>query len=157
MTQVSATGDNLENGSTMRVRPSRPPARTCAGVTTKGDACRSRAVGTDGFCNMHSPTRKVDPVEMGRRGGKRSGEIRLEQGRSVRDRIREKVEAEAERIWLAFDAGLRSDDERVRVGTAQAALAEAYGRPAQAIVGDPDKPVSFELISAFSRIAEDAS
>lgn len=75
----------------------------------------------------------------------------------MRDRLREEVEAHHEKIVSAFKAGLASDDERVRVATAQAWLAEAYGRPAQAIVGDPDAPVRFELVSAFSQALEDAS
>jgi hypothetical protein len=92
-----------------------------------------------------------DPAELGRRGGVRSGEARREQGKSVRERLREKVEREVELVWQAFEAGLTSEDERVRVAAASALLAEAYGRPAQAIVGDPERPVSFVLDSLLAR------
>ena len=126
-------------------------ARTCVGTTKAGEPCRSRIVGSDGFCWYHSPTRPIDIVEQGRRGGLASGVKRREQAKSVRDRLREKVEADFETIWSAFEIGLESDDERNRLAAAVAVLAEAYGRPPQAIIGDPDAPVRFELVSAFSR------
>jgi hypothetical protein len=44
---------------------------------------------------------------------------------------------------------------RTRVGAAQALLAEAYGRPAQAIIGDPEKPVAFVLDSLLARAQEE--
>jgi hypothetical protein len=133
-------------------------ARNCAGVTKAGEPCRSGAIGKDGFCSLHRPG--ADPAELGRRGGLRSGEVRQEQAKSVRDRLRDAVEQEFELVWQAFRDGLEAVDDdgqpdvRVRVVSAQALLAESYGRPPQAIVGDADKPVSFVLQSAFAAIGE---
>lgn len=126
--------------------------RTCAGTTKAGGACQSWIVGDDGYCAMHSPSLAVDPAELGRRGGLASGEVRREQAKSVRDRLREKVEEEFQTIAEAFDAGLSSEDERVRVLTAQALLAEAYGKPAVAIVGDEERPIVFATL--LGRAAE---
>ena len=91
-----------------------------------------------------------DPAELGRLGGIRSGEVRREQGKSVREKLREKVEANADKLWSAFEAGLSSDDERAQLAAAVSVLAEAYGRPPQAIIGDPEQPVAFTVVSAFS-------
>lgn len=144
--------------------PDRALARRCAGTRKRdGAPCQSRIVGADGFCSLHSPTRKVDPVELGRRGGLESGETRREQAKSVRDRLRERVEEQVELVWSAFLDGLQATTEdgaadvRTRVGAAQALLAEAYGRPPQAIVGDPEKPVAFVLDSLLARAREEDS
>lgn len=99
---------------------------------------------------------------MGRVGGKRSVETRRERGKSVRERIAERVEAEFEKFWTAFDGAVvattdGAPDHRVRLEAARSALAEAYGRPPQAIVGDSDKPVTFRLVSAFELDNEPAS
>jgi hypothetical protein len=98
----------------------------------------------------------TDPVAAGRLGGIRSGQVRREQGKSVRDRLREKVEEEFDQVWSAFQAGLSAEDERTRFSAAVAVLAEAYGRPQQAIVGDVDKPVRFVIQSAFADDGMDA-
>jgi hypothetical protein len=92
-----------------------------------------------------------DPAELGRLGGIRSGEVRREQGKSVREKLREKVEANADKLWSAFEAGLNSNDPGEKRASAVAVLAEAYGRPPQALIGDPDQPLSFELVSGFNR------
>jgi hypothetical protein len=136
--------------------------RTCQGTRKNGDPCRSTLVLDDGYCSAHSPATKVEMAELGRRGGKRSGEVRQEQAKSIRDRLREQVEQEFELVWQAFRDGLEAVDDagqpdvRVRVVSAQALLAESYGRPPQAIVGDSDKPVSFVLQSAFAALEEAA-
>jgi len=91
------------------------------------------------------------------RASERSAEVRREQAKTVRGRLREKVEENVEEIWDAFNAGLKSEDERVRLVAAQAVLAEAYGRPAQAIVGDPDQPVAFILESVLARVRGDGA
>ena len=136
----------------------RVETRTCLGETKAGDACRSRVVRPNGFCSVHDPERPVDVVEQGRRGGLRPGEKRREQAKSVRDRLREKVEKEFKAIEDAFDAGLASEDERVRVATAQAILSEAYGKPAVSIVGDDDRPIVFAtLLGRAAAAIEDAA
>src|SRR4029453_10156543 len=42
-----------------------------------------------------------------------------EQGKSVRERLCDEGRGRVELIWEAFEAGLTSDDERVRVGAAR--------------------------------------
>lgn len=145
---VSAEGADLRAGSS----PNRAIHRACHSLTKAGEPCRSTTVGADGYCGIHRPG--VDPVELGRAGGIRSGEVRREQAKSVRDRLREKVEEQFDTIWQAFEAGLLSDDDRARVAAAVAAIDQAYGRPPQAIVGDPDQPVAFVLDSLLARARE---
>jgi hypothetical protein len=108
-------------------------------------------VGPSGYCVMHDPERPADPAALGRNGGLASGEARRELGKTVRERLREKVEENVEKVWSAFEVALGSEDERTRVVAAVAVLAEAYGRPPQAIVGDPERPVAFVLDSLLAR------
>ena len=98
---------------------------------------------------------RLDPVELGRQGGIRSGEVRRERGKSVRERLREEVEANFAKVWSAFEAGMVSDDERTRFAAAVAVLAEAYGRPAVQIAGAEDRPVRFIVQSAFAELEVD--
>ena len=113
------------------------PNPTCKGRTRAGSACRSTVLRADGYCGVHSPSTTFDPVETGRQGGKRSGEVRRDQAKSVRDRLRDKVEANAETVWAAFFDGLTatttdgSPDFRARFHAASSLLAEAYGKPIQ--------------------------
>jgi hypothetical protein len=79
-----------------------PPDRACSALNRRGEPCRARAVLADGFCSMHSPARAVSAAELGRKGGLASGEVRREQGRSVRERLRKKVEAEADEVWRVY-------------------------------------------------------
>jgi hypothetical protein len=125
--------------------------RTCAGTRKNGEPCCSRILLEDGYCSAHSPTRGVDMAALGRSAGLASGEARRELGKTVRERLREKVEENVDRIWSAFESGLTSDDERTQIVAATAVLAEAYGRPPQSIVGDPDRPVAFVLDSLLGR------
>jgi hypothetical protein len=138
-----------ENGDALR------PARTCSGTNRHGEPCRAVAIGEDGFCSMHSPTRAVSAAELGRAGGLASGAVRREQGRSVRDRLRKKVEEQFELVWSAFEAGLLSEDERARVAAAVSALDQAYGRPSVSIEGG-DQPVAIVLGSLLQRAREEA-
>lgn len=96
----------------------------------------------------------ADPAEAGRRGGLAKAEAERERSKSVRDRLRDKVEADFEKLWSAFQSGLESDDERVRFAAAVAVLAEAYGKPALEIRGDPDRPLTFVVRSAFPALEE---
>jgi hypothetical protein len=105
----------------------------------------------DGFCSMHSPARVASPQELGRRGGLASGEVRRERGRSVRDRLREKVEAEADEVWRVYRQAMDAaaddgdPDHRARLASVEGVLAQAYGRPATTIVGEDDRPLSFRV------------
>ena len=90
-----------------------------------------------GYCMVHDPSATFDPVTTGRQGGRRSGEVRREQAKSVRDRLRDKVEANADTVWAVYFDGLTatspdgSPDFRARFHAASSLLAEAYGKPVQ--------------------------
>jgi hypothetical protein len=138
-----------------------PSRRSCAASNRRGDPCRATSIGDDGFCAMHSPTRQVSAAELGRKGGLASGEVRREQAKSVRDRLREKVEAEADEVWRvyrdAFDAksGDGDADHRARLASVEGLLAQAYGRPPMSIEGG-DQPVAIILGSLLQRARESA-
>jgi hypothetical protein len=91
-------------------------------------------------------------VALGRTGGVASGEARRELGKSVRELLREKAEADADLVWGALRDGLTAEfpdgkpDARTRVMAATALMAEAYGRPAQAVEvsGRQGAPVQLE-------------
>jgi hypothetical protein len=59
--------------------------------------------------------------------------------------------------WDGLEAVLAdgSPDVRTRVMTAGAFLAEAYGKPVQAIVGDAEQPVTFVLASLLQRARDE--
>ncbi len=147
---VSETVEDSEVPANGGVRDSR--ATTCRGTRRDGEPCSSRIVRADGYCRVHSPALSSEAlVEQTRQASARGVARRREQAKTVRDRLREKVEADFETLWSAFESGLVSDDERTRLASAVALLAEAYGRPPVAIVGDPDRPVSFVLDSLLAR------
>jgi hypothetical protein len=164
LSTVSETVERVEMPANGQVRDSRAtlPARACGARNRRGEPCRSRAVLADGFCFAHSALAPVSQAELGRRGGLVSGEVRREQAKSVRDRLRERVEAEADEVWRVFrdawDAvdGEGGADHRARLASAEGVLAQAYGRPPQAIVGDEGKPVMFVLASLLERAREEA-
>ncbi|HEY8776317.1 MAG TPA: hypothetical protein VIM33_07540 [Gaiellaceae bacterium] len=141
------------------------PARACRGTRKDGGTCQSQFVGEDGYCGVHSPSKRFDPVETGRIAGKKSGEVRRAQSTSARERLR-RIADEDKDFWKVlqqtYKDGLEatnpdgSPDFRTRVMTAGAFLAEAYGRPPQAIIGDADQPLTFILQSAFQRDEEAA-
>jgi hypothetical protein len=113
------------------------PARRsiCKGQTKAGNACRSTLVGPDGYCTVHSPSKAFDPIETGRRGGRRSGIVRSGQAKSVRERIAERLEAEADKIAKVYLDAMQATDadgvpeHRVRLMGADSGLAQAYGKP----------------------------
>jgi hypothetical protein len=124
--------------------------RTCNTPTKTGHPCRSTILDDDGRCFVHGRSASLLP-EVARRAGIASGQARRELGKSVRERLREEVETKFEKVWAAFEAGLDDEDTRTRVAAATALLSEAYGRPPQAIIGDPDQPVAFVLDSLLAR------
>lgn len=137
-----------------------PARRPCSGLRKNGEPCRHRGVAADGWCPVHRPGTGQDLVELGRAGGRASVEVRREQAKSVRDRLRERVEDRFEDVWSAFEDGLvaLSDgepDARTRLAAATALLSEAYGKPAVAITGDADRPLSFIVQSAFAAATEE--
>jgi hypothetical protein len=94
--------------------------------------------------------------EVGRLGGLASAEVRLERAKHVRERLQQRVERNFEEVWQVFVRALKSDDERVQLRAAMGLLAEAYGNPGTALVGDSDKPIKFVIERAFARAAESA-
>jgi hypothetical protein len=167
---VPTTAEHLEVPANETVRDSSatvdvtavdqvPPPRFCAAVKRSGKPCRSRILLEDGRCWVHSVLSTGTPVERGQKGGLVSAQVRREQAKSVRDRLRDKVEAEAELIWRvyreAFDAavGDGDPDHRARLASVEGVLAQAYGRPPQAIVGDGEQPVTFVLASLLQPAA----
>jgi hypothetical protein len=103
-------------------------------------------------------------VERGRKGGIASGESRRALSSSARERLRRLADQDEElwaRLRAAYWDGLEavladgSPDVRTRVMTAGAFLAESYGKPAQAIVGDGDQPVTFVLASLLQRARDE--
>jgi hypothetical protein len=124
--------------------------RRCQAKNRAGAPCRSPVLTEGGsYCAMHSG--KVDPRELGRKGGIASMAARQERAKHVRERLPSRVEQRFEEVAGALFDALGSDDERLRVRAATALLAEAYGNPAPAIVGEVDKPVTFLLESAFKQ------
>lgn len=55
-------------------------------------------------------------------------------------RVRELAAAHTDEAIAALVAGLQSNDERIRIAAATALLDRAYGKPTQAIAGDPELP-----------------
>src|SRR5256885_14346335 len=85
--------------------------RTCRGTRKDGESCRSTAVGHDGYCALHAASPRLNAAELGRKGGIRSVQVRREQAKSVRDRLRDQVEQEFELVWGAFRDGLEAVDD----------------------------------------------
>jgi hypothetical protein len=136
------------------------PARRCQGITRAGEPCRTNIVGDDGWCVVHRPSSTYDPTVTGRAGGIASGEVRRALANTARERLRRLADEDQEfweRLKAAYKDGLDAVDPdgkpdfRARVMTAGAFLAEAYGKPAQALIGDGEKPLRFVLESAFTR------
>jgi hypothetical protein len=103
-----ATADSSADGDRPSAAEVARQPRLCPAVMRNGEACRSPILLDDGRCRVHSTAASGSPAERGQKGGLVSGEVRREQAKSVRDRLREKVEAEADEIWRvyrdAFDA-----------------------------------------------------
>lgn len=64
--------------------------------------------------------------------------MRRERKKTARDFLRDKVEANVQRIWDVYDQGLDAysdgePDVKVRTNTAKELLAEAYGKPTQRV------------------------
>ena len=55
--------------------------------------------------------------------------------------IKAAFQKHGDELVQALLALTKSDDERVRLGAVQAALDRGWGRPTQAIAGDPGQPV----------------
>jgi Family of unknown function (DUF5763) len=120
---------------------------TCKGLRKNGKPCRSTAIGPDGYCPLHGDSPRLDPAELGRKGGVRSGQSRRELGKSVRQRLQEKVEEHAEEIWQAYYGGLTATnaegepDARARFQAADALLAQAYGKPLQPTTSESSQTI----------------
>jgi hypothetical protein len=87
--------------------------------------------------------------ELGSKGGRASAEVRKERARHVRERLQQRVEKHFESVWSVFERALESDDEKTQLRAAAILLAEAYGQPGTALIGDSDKPVQIVIESSF--------
>jgi hypothetical protein len=123
--------------------------RHCQAKNRAGQPCRSPVVGDDGLCVVHSG--RLDMREVGRAGGIASAEVRLRRAKHVRERLQQKVERHFEDVWAVFERALKSENEAVQLKAAMGLLAEAYGNPATALIGDSDKPLTFVLESSFAK------
>jgi hypothetical protein len=123
--------------------------RRCQANNRAGRPCRSPVVGDDGLCVVHSG--RLDMREIGRAGGIASAEVRLRRAKHVRERLQQRVEAHFDDVWAVFERALKSENEAVQLKAAMGLLAEAYGNPATALIGDSDKPLTFVLESSFAR------
>jgi hypothetical protein len=162
MAVATADPSRSLNGARVNAAGGESDVRACAGVRKRdGAPCGSRVVLDDGYCPAHSPTRGVEMAELGRVGGLASGEVRREQAKTVRDRLREKVEENTDRIWTVYDqamnatAGDGEADHRARLASVEGVLSQAYGRPPVAIIGDADKPVTFVLGSLLQQARDE--
>jgi hypothetical protein len=126
--------------------------RRCQAKNRAGAPCRSPVVDDSGYCPVHSG--RLDMRELGRAGGLASAEVRLQRAKHVRERLQQRVERHFEQVWDVFERALVSEDERVQLRAAMGLLAEAYGNPGTALIGDADKPVRFVIESAFAKAAE---
>ncbi len=70
-----------------------------------------------------------------RRGGRQKGTPN-----KVTAEIKAAFQKHGKALVEALLALTKSDDERVRLGAIQAALDRGWGRPTQAIAGDPEQP-----------------
>ncbi len=118
--------------------------RTCNGTRKDGQPCRSTAVRDDGYCFVHGRSASLLP-EVARRAGIASGEARRELGKTIRERIAERLQEDADEIYDTFQKAWQDGDWRA----ADAAINQALGRPPQAITGDEEQPLQIVLRSAF--------
>lgn len=103
-------------------------------------------------------------AETRRRGADAANAVRRERAKTLRDRIAEKLEAEADLVVGVFIDAMRAQqvtvdrdggifeavDHPTRIRAATAALKEAFGNPVQEhkVSGDRDAPIVFEISSA---------
>jgi hypothetical protein len=126
--------------------------RRCQATNRAGAPCRSPVVEDSGFCPVHSG--RLDMKELGRAGGLASVEVRKQRAKHVRERLQQRVERHFEDVWAVFERALKSESEAVQLKAAMGLLAEAYGNPATALIGQDDKPVKFVIESSFEKDGE---
>jgi hypothetical protein len=129
--------------------------RRCKGTKKGGSRCTSPLVRDDGYCVQHSPIRRFDAAEAGRKGGQRSALARRSQAKNgandgtpkdARERLRELLEIDAElqaKLQAVVDGALEAvttcpnckakslPDHRVRLDALRTLHAEALGKPKQ--------------------------
>jgi hypothetical protein len=94
------------------------------------------------------PGRKFTP-ENAREMQQRSAEARRQAGRTVRQRLAEKIEADADKLYAAFQKAYREGDWRA----ADAVLTQAFGRPAAELeltLGAGSAPMQVVVESCFA-------
>ncbi len=72
--------------------------------------------------------------------GRKTGGRRKGTANKATAEVRAAFQLHGDELVGALLALTKSDDERVRLGAIQAALDRGWGRPTQAISGDPEQP-----------------
>jgi hypothetical protein len=131
--------------------------RTCKGVTKNGVPCKSVVIGKDGFCRVHSQSKRHDLSESGRKGGIASGAVRRARrdrggkngDATVRARLRREGLKRSDEIAAALARGLGASDPTVAVRAARALLEEGFGRVPAAVPDEDLDPAS--MVTALFR------
>ena len=93
----------------------------CGAIRRDGKQCHSFSSGAGAFCFMHDPARREAAQAARARGGHATRRPRFA------DVLRERMEAEIDKIIAAQVDALGSDDARIRLQAAEALLAAARG------------------------------
>ena len=107
--------------SAVRLARARARQLRCGAIRRDGKQCRSFASGSGAFCFAHDPARREAAQAARARGGHATRKPRFA------DVLRERMEAEIDRIIAAHVDALGSDDARIRLQAAEALLAAARG------------------------------
>ena len=108
------------------------PERRCQGTNRTGDSCRARPLRGSGYCSAHDPqlpaaTRFGSPEQAAQAA---TGVER--RAPTVTERMRERVEREAEAILAPyFEALSEGEDVEQRMRAAERLLDRVFGRPKQ--------------------------
>lgn len=108
-------------------------ARRCQSTNRAGDPCRAAPLTGSRWCSAHDPQRPA-PIRFGSPEQATEAATGVERRTpSVTDKMRERVEAESEKVlapyFAALDAG---EDVEQRMRAAERLLDRSFGRPRQA-------------------------
>ena len=138
----------------------------CKAMRKNGEPCKGKANG-NGYCMVHSPTRRFNAAEIGRKGGRKSATSRrarrdLAAGRPVTELLREAFESDE--AWLAaavdaYRAGVSEGKPMDRVSVTNDLLARCYGKPQQLVQTKSDTTITVvsRLGAALERAHSDVT
>lgn len=126
----------------MEAERERAKRATCQGHRKDGSDCNATPR-ANGWCWFHDPSAKTQRAETSRKAAQKSASVRrarrdsdakaLVSGREILRANYETDEAWRKAVNEAYWRGLHSEDDRTAVSTADAFLAQAYGKPQQNI------------------------